>query len=1052
MSKKFKKLLSGLLALAIVASSGIAALADEPAANAADATAATETAQTAAPEGETAAPAEETTSPADMVGEPEEEPTAEPDPTEVPDKYEVDSYYKKALSLCKSLGIITGYDDGSVKPESTVTRAEMAAIILRMTAASSTSVYRNIFNDVDASHWAADTIQTAADASVINGMGDGTFKPDGEVLYEQAVKMIVCGMNYGMEAEYKGGYPEGYLSVAATNLSLLTNVKGSRGAATERGEIIKMVYNALLGPYNDVKETDEFGNFVYESTETLAKAKFNVYEEKGLLTGTNKTAITATKPVEGQITIDGETYLCDLEDLDQYVASEVTYYYIDDNKDDPRVIAVVTNTAKTTEKTLEADDIKSITDISTDSGRITTYSSKSYKLDSPYVIYNGDLIDSAVYAAAVAADKTSRFDKVDYAGESDGTKMSFEDFIIPRVGDMRLVDNDGDGKYDVIFVNSVETMLITAATDKKVIGNINKVAVTLDVDKTTNLDKVITVIKDGDEAKPKNLKKNEVVSVTRNLNNDIITLESVNNVITGKVAAFTTATDTDPGYITVNGEEYEVDPNALGDCAIGIEASFSLDKFDRVGYVESDSVITTSEKYGWILSAYTSDSGNDYIVKLFNQDGAVVEYNVADKINYWGPESTVTDSRSLSKTEFIRVMNNISYNTVGVAGGTASIRLVKYSTNSKNQISKLYVATTVKDDYEKSGSYSDTEKTYDRKALIMNTTNMTSTMSVGNMLGSKYYMSDGMLEFTVPNQDEQMNDTGNYSVQKVNASVYLNKENNIGKDCIFGEFSDSKQTYPTVVIRYVGALTNAAVNTDYGSADNNSCFMLDKILTGVDADDEVVYTLVGRQNGGEARYTTKQNTLLTKMTGPFGEGGDSGRQYVATDLWDAVDGINPNASSLYPGAKTLPDILGKGDIIGVAGGGSVLMLMVDASELADAVKSGTDLSTVNNGLYNMQNPGASSSRDNIYVGKISDSELDANAMMSVADYKVVFDPTRGMDTVLVDEAGNISISDDMSTVADVMDYNDNLGVGDFAFVRYANKGNLQEIYIFRFED
>ncbi len=88
MSKTMKKLLSMALTLAMaVTSLGITAMADE------------ETT-------ETAAPAQQSS-------------------------YESDSYYQKALALCSSLGIIKGYDDGSVNPESTITRAEMSAIVLR---------------------------------------------------------------------------------------------------------------------------------------------------------------------------------------------------------------------------------------------------------------------------------------------------------------------------------------------------------------------------------------------------------------------------------------------------------------------------------------------------------------------------------------------------------------------------------------------------------------------------------------------------------------------------------------------------------------------------------------------------------------------------------------------------------------------------------------------------------------------------------------------------------------------------------------------------------
>jgi hypothetical protein len=396
-------------------------------------------------------------------------------------------------------------------------------------------------------------------------------------------------------------------------------------------------------------------------------------------------------------------------------------------------------------------------------------------------------------------------------------------------------------------------------------------------------------------------------------------------------------------------------------------------------------------------------------------------------------------------------MENNSYNTVSSLG--VDIRLVKYALNSSNKISKIYFATAAKDGYTKDSSYSVSDKTYDRRALVMGTTNMTDQISVGNML-SNYYLNDGMLEFTVPNTNAEMLDSGNYSIATAKASSYLNKENAIGKDCIFGEFSDSKQTYPTVVIHYVGSVNAAAAVTDYGTADNNPCFMVDKISSGVDDDDNEIFTITGYSNGSEVKYTTKKNTLLAKQTGLFSSSTNSNnRNYDATLLWDAVNGVTEDGASLYAGARTLTDFISKGDVVGVAGSGSVLMLMVDASELADAVLSGTDLSTVNNGLYNAQNPGVSTSRDNIYIGKVSDSQLDDNAMMSVAGYKNVFDTSRGMDTLLISESGKLTLSaENNSTIADVMDFDDDTRVGDFAFVRYANKGTIQEIFLFRFED
>ncbi len=1027
MSKKFKKLMCSLLALAMVASSGIAVLADEPAATTAE-TAVTETVA-------------------------ETEVTAEP--TAVPDPYASDSYYQKALGLCSALGIITGYDDGSVKPESTVTRAEMAAIILRMTALSSLSTYRNLYTDVTSSHWAANTIQTASDEGVINGMGDGTFNPDGDVLYEQALKMIVCGMNYDNEAEMKGGYPNGYLAVAATNLSLLDGVKGSIGVAVPRGEIIKMVYNALIGPYNDLK-TYENGQPVYSSTETLAKAKFDLFEDKGLLTGTSTTTIAGSEPDAGKITIDGETFLCSLTDLDGVVGNKVTYYYRDNGKSDPEVLAVITDPAKTKEVTIKSDEIDELKGFEDGKGIIETYDGEEYETVDATVVYNGDMIDADLYNSVAAVESSNRFDLIGCDGEnyteSTGKKMTYDEFIRPRVGSVRLVDNDGDNKYDVVFVTSVETLVITAATDKKVTGKINNIATTIDVD-NTSLDKTISVLKDGSEAKPKNLKKNEVVSLTRNIDNDVLSFEQVENSITGKISSFTAAEMSEYAVVVINGQEYKVDVNAINDCATGVEGTFTLDKYNRVAYITSDSVITASEKYGWILSAYTSDSGDDYIVRMFTQDGQAVDYTLGTKVSYWAPNAT--EPASYSTDEMKNILNRGGYKSMAFSLGdtdgdgveeydNVEIRLVKFSTNSKNEITKLYCTTAAEEGYTKDTEYSDENETYNKNALTMNFTNMNGRVSTGNMLGSMFYMSDGMLEITVPNKSENSSDPSNYSVATVNASAYLDKENGIGKDCIFGEFSDSKQTYPTVVIRFVGASDEAAATTDYGTANNHPCFMVKKIFTGVDDDDNVVYTIVGYQNGGEVRYETKQNTTLAKRTGLFAGSAD----YVSTKLWDAVEGMTSAGASMYPGAEDLTDLIGVGDILGVAGDGTVLMMMVDASEFAEQVRSG-DVAQI----YNEQDPGKSSSRDNIYMGMVADSDLNESAIMSVAGYKVLFDAGRAMDTLIIDEAGELILNtENVSTIADVVDYDEAEGYGDYAFVRYANKGNLQEIYLFRFED
>ena len=88
------------------------------------------------------------------------------------------------------------------------------------------------------------------------------------------------------------------------------------------------------------------------------------------------------------------------------------------------------------------------------------------------------------------------------------------------------------------------------------------------------------------------------------------------------------------------------------------------------------------------------------------------------------------------------------------------------------------------------------------------------------------------------------------------------------------------------------------------------------------------------------------------------------------------------------------------------------------------------------------------------MGMVSDSDLDETAVMTVAgSKKVAFDAARSIDTLVIDTSGEAILStENLSTISDIVDYDEVEGYGDYAFVRYANKGNLQEIFLFRFED
>ncbi|WP_416234436.1 S-layer homology domain-containing protein [Paenibacillus sp. JNUCC31] len=96
------------------------------------------------------------------------------------------------ISALADKGVITGYADGSFKPNATISRAEMVTIIARVldlnTLANGAPAS---FNDVDSSNWAAAAIAQASSANLVQGRSSSVFSPSGKATRAEAVTMII---------------------------------------------------------------------------------------------------------------------------------------------------------------------------------------------------------------------------------------------------------------------------------------------------------------------------------------------------------------------------------------------------------------------------------------------------------------------------------------------------------------------------------------------------------------------------------------------------------------------------------------------------------------------------------------------------------------------------------------------------------------------------------------------------------------------------------------------------------------------------------------------
>ncbi|NCB44001.1 MAG: S-layer homology domain-containing protein [Clostridia bacterium] len=149
---------------------------------------------------------------------------------------------EEAVNVLMEFGVVTGYSDGSFKPGNVVTRAEMAAFIVRALGLNPNAAAATQFSDVPASHWASKFVVYAASLGIIMGRTATMFDPDATVSYDEAVTMLVRALGY-TEASLNGVYPAAFVSKAKA-LGIIGDIQAGTAGAN-RGDIAQLVFNTL---------------------------------------------------------------------------------------------------------------------------------------------------------------------------------------------------------------------------------------------------------------------------------------------------------------------------------------------------------------------------------------------------------------------------------------------------------------------------------------------------------------------------------------------------------------------------------------------------------------------------------------------------------------------------------------------------------------------------------------------------------------------------------------------------------------------------------------
>lgn len=152
----------------------------------------------------------------------------------------------EVLPVLGILGVMNGDERGELNLTAPVTRAQFVKMAVACSALKTTGqagAYISPYPDVRAGTWYAGYVTAARDAGWVTGYLDGTFRPDNQVTLEEALNIALKAMGYGA-ADFAYGFPASQLALYRS-LELDDGMTAVQGQPLTRRDCAILLYNCL---------------------------------------------------------------------------------------------------------------------------------------------------------------------------------------------------------------------------------------------------------------------------------------------------------------------------------------------------------------------------------------------------------------------------------------------------------------------------------------------------------------------------------------------------------------------------------------------------------------------------------------------------------------------------------------------------------------------------------------------------------------------------------------------------------------------------------------
>ncbi|MBP3361624.1 MAG: S-layer homology domain-containing protein [Clostridia bacterium] len=389
--------------------------------------------------------------------------------------------------------------------------------------------------------------------------------------------------------------------------------------------------------------------------------------------------------------------------------------------------------------------------------------------------------------------------------------------LIPDFGTIRAIDYDGNGKYDIMIIKAVKTYVVNwINADERIIYPKSVNGQKAEPIKFDENDDLVTLRNiEGEEIEFSQLAEWNILSVETSANR---AGSKVTDIYVSDAFARGGVSAVGEEYITVKNKRYKVaETMKTGDLKPGDKGIFYLDYFGRIAAFDGDKY--EDGKYGFIAKLYFDEESEKPGFRMFTSSGAFKDFLASDYLKIDGTACKTRDD---------------IHSALLLGGGTngALQQLVRYSANSKNEL------TAVDTVYKNTAYEKDSSLTKDFA------------------IASRYYKSDsGIFGMVLTLADD---------------AVIMRIPEDFGSEDQYEIVSRSSFANDTMYEfeAYDGGSMNKAEavliteKPNDSIKNNESFFIVDKVIEGLNRYDEPVSILCGYYKGIYAQYPEQSDGII----------------------------------------------------------------------------------------------------------------------------------------------------------------------------------------------